>query len=42
MPAEAGMQHAELAAEECCQQALAAARHQQAKSGELRAALSLS
>jgi predicted ATPase len=31
-----------LQAEACCQQALAVARHQQAKSWELRAAMSLS
>jgi predicted ATPase len=40
--AEGGMQQAALTAEECFQQSLAVARHQQAKSLELRAALSLS
>jgi DNA-binding winged helix-turn-helix (wHTH) protein/predicted ATPase len=39
--AECGVQNAALAAEECLQQALAIARHQQAKSLELRAAVSL-
>ena len=36
------MRHAALAAEECFQQALTVARRQQAKSYELRAAMSLS
>ncbi len=40
--AEGGVQHAALTAEACFQQALAVARRQQAKSFELRAALSLS
>jgi predicted ATPase len=35
------VRHAELTAEECFQQVLAVARHQQAKSWELRAAMSL-
>jgi predicted ATPase len=39
--AECGVQHAALSAEECFQQALTVARHQQAKSLELRAATSL-
>jgi predicted ATPase len=39
--AECGVQHAALSAEECFQQALAVTRHQQAKSLELRAAMSL-
>jgi predicted ATPase len=40
--AECGVQNAALAAEECFQQALAVARRQQARSWELRAAMSLS
>jgi predicted ATPase len=40
--AEGGVQHAAVTAEACCHQALTVARRQQAKSFELRAALSLS
>jgi predicted ATPase len=40
--AECGVHQAALSAEECFQQALTVARHQQAKSLELRAAMSLS
>jgi predicted ATPase len=41
LKAECGVQHAALPAGECFQQALAVARHQQAKALELRAAMSL-
>jgi predicted ATPase len=42
LSAAGGVQNAALSAEECFQQALAIARHQQARSLELRAAMSLS